>query len=103
MNYFDTCLPLDTSPEPFDPSPNPEALAIEHQTHQRLRALFFHTLPDLDARVMVALYLDDGAARDVAQCFMLTEKQVDYYRWKSLKVLRKSAEIRALLLPTATR
>lgn len=101
MSPLDT-VPFESAPEPIDPSPNPEALAIEHETHEHIRALLRQVLSAESARVMAALYVDDLTAQDVANQCELSLNRVNYIRRMALKVLRTNADIRALLLPTAT-
>lgn len=97
------CIPIECLPEPLDSAPSPEALAIEHQRHKRLFALFCNLFGADDAAVLVALYFEDSTtALDVAERFGLSENRVNYIRRSALQVLRKHSEIRALLLPTAT-
>lgn len=97
------CLPIDTVPEPFDPAPSPEALAIHEDQRARLLDLFTTLFGLYDACILTALYLDEMTAREVATRYARTEHQIDYIRRKALRALRNNADIRALLCPTATR
>jgi DNA-directed RNA polymerase specialized sigma subunit len=100
MNH-DT-LPLDNIPEPFDPAPNPEALAIHQQTTAHIRTLFSRLFSVRDTAVLSALYVDDRTALETARQLGLSERQIVRIRHNALKILRKNAEIRALLSSTAT-
>jgi len=97
------CLPLDGVPEPIDTAPSPEALAIQREIHGRLHVLFLNTFGAEEGAILTALYLDDLTARETAALFCCTERHIRHIRSKALKVLRGSAEIAALLHPTAAR
>lgn len=98
---FDT-FPLDSLPEPLDTAPNPEALAIEHERHRQIDTLFCNLFGYREAQILHMLYMTDRTAEETANAFDISINQVDYIRRKALKILRTNAEIRALLLPTAT-
>lgn len=107
MNPIDSalvsiCIPIDSTPEPLDSAPSPEALTIEHERHRLLDTLFCELFGYRDAQILHALYLDDLTADETASAWRITPNQVDYIRRKALKTLRTNTQIRALLSPTAT-
>lgn len=97
------CLPLSALPEPLDPSPDPEALALTAERQQHIKALFYRLFTSRDASILCDLYFEDMSQEHVATLQGLSVKRIEAIRTNAFKILRKSAEFYSLLIPTATR
>lgn len=99
---FPVCIPLESAPDPQDPAPTPEALAIEHQQRehleQRLRAL----LPSKAFRIVRCIYFKDLSPADTARVMGIPSRTMRRNHAKALQILRGHPELIALLTPTAT-
>lgn len=96
-------LPLDFAAAVAATTPDPESLAIRAQR----RAQFLDVLSSLvsarDAAIVRALYFEDTTAKEAAQRFDTSTKNVERIRTAALKKLRSMPDLAALLRTTATR